>query len=199
MAFTIADRVQQTSTTESTGSYSLGGTVSGFRSFSSAIGSNQVSYTATMGNQFEVGVGTLSGSTLTRAVIYSSSNSNNLVSWGAGTKQIFVDMPAAYLDQIYKYAPKYVGTFGGSSSAWTATLSPPLYTYWEGLTIIGKIGSGNTTATPTVNISGLGAVNVRMWSGASINTTNILPAMLIIMVYNGSTFHIMAGAGHALP
>ena len=45
---------------------------------------------------FEVGLGTYasSGGTITRTTVFTSSNSNNAVNWGVGTKNIFLTYPA---------------------------------------------------------------------------------------------------------
>jgi len=68
----------------------------GFQSFS-VIGDGNTTYYAVSNNiDWEVGIGTYtaSGTTLSRDTILESSNSNNAVNWGAGTKDIFVTLPA---------------------------------------------------------------------------------------------------------
>jgi hypothetical protein len=97
MAFIVKDRVQETSTTAGTGTFTLGGAVTGFKSFS-VIGDGNSTYYAitTAGSEFEVGIGTYtaSGTTLSRDTVLSSSNSNNLVDFAAGAKNVFVTYPA---------------------------------------------------------------------------------------------------------
>ena len=100
MALVINDRVKETTTTTGTGAVSLAGAVTGFETFAAGIGnSNTVYYCIAHQDQaeFEVGLGTLNGdsSTLTRTTIISSSNSDNAVSFSAGTKTIFCTMPAS--------------------------------------------------------------------------------------------------------
>lgn len=96
-----ADRVKETTTTTGTGTYSLGGAPAGFRTFISAVGSgNLVTYVCTNNTDWEVGEGTVSSGTpdtLTRTTILASSNSGNAVSWGAGTKEIFLTASATRL------------------------------------------------------------------------------------------------------
>jgi hypothetical protein len=100
MALVLKDRVKETSTTTGTGTITLSGTaVQGFQTFQAGIGDgNTVYYTieADGGADFEVGHGTYtqSGQTLSRTTVYSSSNSNALVNFGAGTKNVFVTQPA---------------------------------------------------------------------------------------------------------
>lgn len=94
-----ADRVRETTTTSGLGAYALNGAVGGFRSFSSAIVSGStVVYCVEDGTGFEVGEGTLTvgtPNTISRTTVLSSSNNNQLVSWGAGTKNIFLTAAAA--------------------------------------------------------------------------------------------------------
>jgi len=92
MAFLVADRVKETSTTTGTGTYTLAGAVAGFRSFAAIGNGNVTFYVATDGTDWEVGRGTYtsSGTTLARTTILASSNANAAVNWGAGTREIFV-------------------------------------------------------------------------------------------------------------
>lgn len=100
MAFVIADRVLETTTTTGTGAITLAGATTGYQSFGSAIGNgNSTYYTIAIngGTDWEVGIGTYtaSGTTLSRDTVLASSNSGNLVNFGAGTKDVFVTYPAA--------------------------------------------------------------------------------------------------------
>ncbi|MAY05559.1 MAG: hypothetical protein CMB25_08210 [Euryarchaeota archaeon] len=97
MALVVADRLQETTTTTGTGTYTLAGAKSGFSSFSSIGDGNTTYYACSDGTDFEVGIGTYtaSGTTLARTTILTSSNSNNAVNWGAGEKDIFVTLPSA--------------------------------------------------------------------------------------------------------
>ena len=98
MAFVLADRVQETSTTTGTGTITLAGAVSGFQSFAAIGNGNTTYYTIadTTGTYWEVGIGTYtsSGTTLSRNTVLSSSNSGSLVNFPAGTKNVFVTLPA---------------------------------------------------------------------------------------------------------
>jgi hypothetical protein len=99
MALVLKDRVQETTTTTGTGTLTLGGAVTGYQSFS-AIGNANTTYYAIYangGSEWEVGIGTYtaSGTTLSRTTVLSSSNSGSLVSFSAGTKNVWCDYPAA--------------------------------------------------------------------------------------------------------
>jgi len=96
MALIVADRVQETTTTTGTGTYTLAGAKDGFQSFAAVGDGNTTYYACTDGTDYEVGIGTYtaSGTTLARTTIIESSNSDAAVSWSAGSKDIFVTSPA---------------------------------------------------------------------------------------------------------
>lgn len=98
MSLVLEDRVRETTTTVGTGSVSLAGAVTGFRSFS-VIGNNNTTYYCIAGqgtSEWEVGLGTYSttGPVLARTTVLSSSNSGSLVNFSAGTKDVFVTYPS---------------------------------------------------------------------------------------------------------
>jgi hypothetical protein len=98
MAFIVADRVQETSTTTGTGSFTLDGAATGFRTFASVLSSADTTYYTIAeqgGTNWEVGLGTFtSPSTLARTTILSSTNANSAVNFAAGTKNVFITYPA---------------------------------------------------------------------------------------------------------
>ena len=99
MAHVFADRVRETSTTTGTGALTLAGAISGYQTFSSAIGDTNTCHYAIhnlSADEWEVGLGTVatSGPTLTRTSVFTSSNSNSAVNFSAGTKDVFVTYPA---------------------------------------------------------------------------------------------------------
>jgi hypothetical protein len=97
MALVLADRVQETTTTTGTGTVTLAGAATGFQSFAAVGDGNSTYYTIAGGSEWEVGIGTYtaSGTTLSRTTVISSSNSGSLVTFSAGTKNVFVTYPAA--------------------------------------------------------------------------------------------------------
>ena len=96
MALVLKDRVKETTTTTSTGAYTLAGAVGGYQSFSVIGNANTTYYAVTNGTDWEVGIGTYtaSGTILSRDTILESSNSGNAVNWSAGIKEIFCTYPA---------------------------------------------------------------------------------------------------------
>jgi len=99
MALVLKDRVKETSTTTGTGTLTLAGASTGYQSFS-AIGDGNTTYYAIYlqgGTEWEVGIGTYtsSGTTLARTTVLESSNSGSAVNFSAGTKDVFVTLPAS--------------------------------------------------------------------------------------------------------
>ena len=99
MAFKLNDRVKESSATTGTGTFTLGGAVSGFETFAAGIGGNNTTYYCIFengSNRFEVGFGTLNAgaSTLARTNVISSSNSDGLVDFQAAT-EVFCTVPGA--------------------------------------------------------------------------------------------------------
>lgn len=97
MALVIKDRVKETTTTTGTGTITLAGASTGYQSFSVIGNGNTTYYAIVGGSEWEVGIGTYtsSGTTLARTTVLESSNSNNLVNFSAGTKDVFVTYPAS--------------------------------------------------------------------------------------------------------
>ena len=102
MALVLKDRVLESSTSTGTGSFTLTGAQTGYQSFSAIGNGNTTYYTiqgknpdGTLTSDWEVGIGTWStGGTLARDTVLESSNSNNLVVFPAGDKDVFCTMPA---------------------------------------------------------------------------------------------------------
>src|SRR6516165_2594675 len=93
MALVIADRVRDTTTTTGTGNITVSGTAPiTYRTFSAVCSvSDTFPYfiAARTVNEWEVGLATYTSSnTIARTLIFSSSNSGNVVSFSAGTKDV---------------------------------------------------------------------------------------------------------------
>ena len=101
MALVLNDRVKETSTTTGTGTLDLGGAVQDFEGFVSAIGDGNTTYYAIVNTgegEFEVGIGTVTDAatdTLSRDTVISSSNSDALVNFTSGSKDVFCTLPAS--------------------------------------------------------------------------------------------------------
>jgi hypothetical protein len=127
MSLVLADRVRESTQTTGTGTLTLDGAVQGFQSFSVIGNNNTTYYTINRGSEWEVGLGTYYGGTLSRDTIYASSNSGNKVNFSAGAKDVFVTYPAE----------KSV-----NEDANNRVLIP----YTSGTTNVGSLNVGNATA-----------------------------------------------------
>ena len=137
MALVLADRVQQTGTANTTVSFTLSGSVTGYQSFAVVGNGNTTYYAATDGSvNWEVGIGTYSttGPTLTRTTILSSSNSGSAVTF-SGTVNVFVTYPSE----------KSVNLDGSGNVSALGTVSSGV---WQGTAVaVGYGGTGLTTLT----------------------------------------------------
>lgn len=105
MAFKLYEDVWETTTGTGTGDLVLAGAVTGFYTFSSQYANaDTCHYSINDGTNREVGLGTYNSgaNSLTRTTVYRSTNSNNAVNWGAGTKQVMV-APLGYIfEQLWQ-------------------------------------------------------------------------------------------------
>ena len=157
MALVVKDRVQETSTTTGTGTFTLAGAVSGFQSFSAIGNGNTTYYAIVLGSEWEVGLGTYtsSGTTLSRDTVLASSTGSK-VSFSAGTKNVFVTYPAT--ESVYQdanndaYAPQFAASNGLNVNNGTIGSS---YTFPTGYNSVEAgditIGSGVTITVPSTS------------------------------------------------
>lgn len=100
MALVSANLVKETSTTTGTGTWTLAGAVTGFRTWVAVGNGNTGCYSATDGTNWEIGLGTYTsaGTTLARTVIIASSNAGAAVNFTT-TVTIANVFPADVLNQ----------------------------------------------------------------------------------------------------
>lgn len=117
MATIVGNRAHETSQTTGTASYVLDGPVSdrlalvtaAGRATGDNVGPWQVEYVAQSGPDYEIGVGTLTAgvpATLSRGTVYDSSNGGMAVSWGTGTRDIFLTVSAQSLNSLLNGTPE---------------------------------------------------------------------------------------------
>lgn len=195
MAFAIADRVQETTNSQGTGTVVLAGAVVGYQSFAVIGDTNETYYTIAdqAGANWEVGIGTYySGNvSLARTTILASSNGNAAVSFGVGTKAVFVTYPAEkaiYADTgnvttITNFASANVlitgGTISGANFTGLGTMSTQNA---NAVAITG--GTINNVSFSNVTYSGLGTMSTQnadnvSITGGTIATTNVSTSNLI--------------------
>ena len=187
MALVIADRVRETSTTTGTGTLTLAGAVSGFQTFSTAIGNtNTCYYTIVNGSEWEVGLGTVAAGTLARTTVLKSSNAGSAVDFSAGTKDVFATYPAdkSVLGSTAKTlggvgygdgtslaftsagtSGQVLTSSGAAAPAWSNVPTVSLTTGVSGVLPIAN-GGTNSTATPTAGGAGYGTGTANAYTAA---------------------------------
>ena len=158
MPLVVKDRVQVTSTTTGTGTFTLGSAVAGFQDFSVIGNGNTTYYAIVLGSEWEVGLGTYtsSGTTLSRDTVLESSNGGTKVNFSAGTKNVFVTYPAE--ESVYQdatgtaYAPQFAASNGLSLTNASIASS---YTFPTGYNAVAAgpvtIASGATVTIPSTS------------------------------------------------
>ena len=180
MAFVIKDRVKETTTTTGTGTVTLLGAVSVFKAFS-AIGNTKTTYYAIVhqsADEWEVGIGTytLSGTTLARTTVLSSTNSDAAVDFAAGTKDVFVTYPAD--KAVYVSAsPAFInvsvgGALTGVSAAFTNHVSVNSLAVVGATSIGGALSGVSATIANHVSANTLGVVGITSISGSLVGNEN---------------------------
>ena len=207
MAFIVQDRVQETSTSVGTGTITLAGAVTGYQSFAVIGNNNQTYYTIAdqSGSNWEVGVGTyyLANTSLARTTILASSNANAVVTFGAGTKSVFVTYPAEQaiyadpnnLTSITNFASANVAITGGTISGVTyAGLGTMSLQNANAVAITGGTIAGTGITSSNVTITG-GTINSTTVNNGTITGANISSANVVI---TGGTLNSVAFTGGTL-
>jgi len=174
MALALADRIRETTTTTGTGTITLAGAIAGYQSFS-VVGNANTTYYTIAGqttSEWEVGVGTytLSGTTLARTTVLSSSNGGSAVNFSAGTKDVFVTYPASYVVNSTNNpgTSGYVLTSNGTGVAptWQVTAGPTVTPTTTNTTYY-VMGTSTTSGALTIaSISNTNAVSYNASTGA---------------------------------
>ena len=186
MALALNDRVQQTGTANTTVSFTLSGSVTGFQSFAVIGNGNTTYYSATDGSgNWEVGIGTYStsGPTLTRTTILSSSNSNTAVTF-SGAVNVFVTYPSS----------KSVNLDGSGNASALGTVSSGT---WNGSTIGVAYGGTGVTASSGANSVVLrdASQNVAVNRLNQTNTNTTAAAGTTALTAASSYIHTLVGTG----
>lgn len=173
------DRVLET-TTSTTSPFTLLGAVAGYRAFSAVALNNGDTfyYTIHAGTEWEVGLGTRTGATtFTRTTVLASSNAGAAVTFAAGTKEVWMDIPARLLQMFTpSISPYMVNGFIYESHAGNAV------TYGV-RTLAGSIPSAADPVFFVFTSAFTGAIDIR-----------IVTAALTITVASGATLGVVNGS-----
>ena len=197
MALLLFDRVQQTGTANTTVSFTLTGTLTGFQSFSTVGNGNTTYYSALdQSGNWEVGYGTYSttGPTLTRTTILSSSNSGSAVTF-SGTVNIWIDYPAEKSVNkdangnvnILTYVPNTattIGTLNVGDGTYSFSQSGQIATFAASDNVVNGINVQNTSSSNTA------------YSAVQVGANNYNNGYFLEIGTNSSTYSYSA-AGYA--
>lgn len=150
----LADRVLESSITAGTGTLTLAGALTGYRTFNSAFSNgNIVYYTIDDGlGNWEVGYGTVGTGTLTRSTVLESSNANALVVFTSVSKRVFCTAPVpALLPDQTGNSTKILST-DGSNPSWI-TPNAGTVTAVSVVSANGFAGTSSGGATPALTLS----------------------------------------------
>lgn len=171
MALVLADRVKETTASTGTIAITLAGAATGYQTFSSAVGdANTTYYTIAdqTGTNWEVGIGTYTsaGNTLSRDTVLSSSNAGSLVTFTAGTKDVFVSYPA----ERALYSGGDIGTpaSGNLSNCTFPTLNQNTTGTAANVTGIVAVANGGTGTTTPSLVAGSNVTITGTWPNQTI-------------------------------
>lgn len=202
----IKDRVKESSTSIGTGAFALAGAAAGFLAFSAVCANNDTAPYCIVNQsstEWEVGIGTwTTGGNLARAKVLSSSNANALVNFSAGTKDVFISIPA----QIFSFLMSNTADFAGQNvntaqpffeaANDTITLLPNMTYTFEGVIEMTR-AAGTTSHTIDVLLGGTISVADTSWQahcrdGAASTTTPIRPYVNHFHALSGGTVSVAA-------
>jgi len=156
MPLVVKDRIKESSSTAGTGTLTLAGAATGFRSFAD-IGNGNTTYYAIVDSTagtWEVGIGTYtsSGTTLSRDTILSnSSGTTSKISFAANVKEVFVTYPASkavYGDSTdVAYDSHFAASNGIFLNSNTVATSITFPTNYNG------VSSGNVTLSTGITVT----------------------------------------------
>lgn len=187
MTVTLKDRVLETSVSTGTGDFVLDGAQTGYQSFGAAVTSGDtVPYTiqaknvdGSLSGQWEVGVGTYVGGTnsIARTTVLDSSEAGAKVTFAAGDKDIFLDLPGELV--VQGAASSTEGHFASFSDNSGKDIADSGYSA-SSFVLQTEVGAANGVASldgsgkvPLTQIPALGDLNYQGTWNASTNSPTL--------------------------
>jgi hypothetical protein len=179
MAFVLKDRVHEGTTVTGTGSATLLGAVAGFQTFGNVMSVGDTCWYTIIhaSTAWETGIGTYSGTnTLARTTVIESSNSGALVSFAAGSKDVFIGFPASRALTV-----DFAQTFSLAQKAQArSNLSVPIYQghlFGLGLSAAGStatfgVAAGQASNSTATDVMSLGSAITKITTAWVVGTGN---------------------------
>ena len=204
MAFVLKDRVRDTTTTTGTGAVTLSGTPpTAFQAFGSVLATNDTCYYTIAhqsSNEWETGLGTYNsvGPTLTRTTVFESSNAGSAVTFSAGTKDVFISLPAS---RFLPFTFRLNADLAGSNATGAQNI------FGKGVTLLAStiyafdivFGLSKAAGTTSHNISlgfgGTASLNNIYWG--PINPTSVVASGFVAAqtaAFSSATLTVSTGA-----
>lgn len=169
----IRDRIKELTYVTSTGNITLSGAVRGFSTFSSAYNNNEsLFYAITDGLNYEIGSGLYYSSTnqIKRFVI-KSTNSNNLVNFSEGAKEVYVTYPAT--NAVFNTSGINPFPQNSGIAFWTSSNSLSYSNKFVIDSGNGRIGINKNGPLYAIDIGGLAPNSIIRSSGLIIGSSGI--------------------------
>ena len=181
------DRVKETTTTEGTGPITLAGAVTGYSSFASRLTTGDVCAICiedTTRGEWEVCKATLTAATtLGRGSLYDTSASGARINFGAGTKDVYLVLPAPEIELLEKVAVTFplsdeTTVIATSTSALTVRAPFGLYLTDVRGSLVLESSSGSVQFD--VNVSGSTILSTKLTIDANEKTSTTAATAVVI-------------------
>lgn len=187
----LRDRIEQTTNASGVGAYTLDGTVTGKRAFTSSgafANGDSIIYAVVQGGVWEINEGVLTvgaPSQISRTRLIASST-GSAINWPDATpKQIFCDAPAELFGPMggqFVYA-----VAGGTAAALTASVALPFAVFRSGA-ILRLMISANGTGAATLTLTAAGVTGaakpIQRLSGTALGQLDLVQNCIMDLVFS---------------
>lgn len=168
----LYDRIKEASYTIGTGNLVLSGAVNGFSSFSSSYSNNDaLFYAITDGTNYEIGSGLYLSSNQIKRFPFKSTNSNQLVNFTEGLKEVYTTYPAT--NSVFSTSGTHPIANNSGLAIWNSANS---LSYSDKIVFDstnGRLGINRSSPSGTLDIGGLSPNSQIIVSGIQIGNSGI--------------------------